>query len=320
MWLISILTVFYSVFAVANPWCENFSLNEDVLSFLNNDIRQRVDNLHTLVESCPTDQVDLVLSQLVMEQEAEWFLKETALDYMGKQSFCEENLQNYLFDFVMVEQKDWHVRRSVIWILSGTPAECAESVIQFFVEFIQQDQPELNMEMVLFREQMIYDLFWALVRLGVNDQNNIVSGQLKNIAMNENMNVFFRTLAIRALQDMSVFYEQAAQNLYEIVRDSVTTKKSNGFETYYESIINERNKQIREIAFSALLEVMKGQSEFLKTLSGTSEPTAYRWKALDQHILPQDVTQYVSLALQNISTSSQINGHYKERASQALTR
>ena len=318
MWLISIVTVFYSVFAVAEIECENFSLNTDVLNFLNNDIRQRTDHLHTFIESCPQDQVDSALEQLVMKSEAEWFLKEIALGQMSEQCFCKENLQNYLFNFIMVERKDWHIRKSVIWVLSGTPAECAESVIQFFVEFIQQEQPDLTMEVALFRQQMVYDLFWSLVRLGVNSQNDIVSEHLKSIAMNEDVNVYFRTLAIRALQDMSIFYEKSAQDLYEIVRDSVTTKKSIGFETYYESILNERNKQIQAIAFYALVEVMEGQSEFLKTLSGTREPTVYRWKALDQQVLPQDITQYVRLALQNISTSSQINEYYTDHASQAL--
>jgi len=258
-----------------------------------------------------------------MEQEAEWFLKEIALSYIDEQTFCKENLQNYLFDLLMIERQDWHIRESVIWVLSGTPAECAESVIQFFVEFIQkdQDQLEFTMEMLLFRETMIYELFWALVRLGVNNQSNIISEQLQDIAMNENLNEYFRTLAIRALQDMSVFYNIAAQSLYEIVRDSVKTKKANGFETYYESIINEKNKKIRELAFSALVEVMNGRSELLraKALPGASELAVYRQKALAQQTLPQDVTQHVKIALQNIINNPQINEDYKKRANQVLT-
>ena len=316
---IYVITMFYSVFAMANIECESFSFNKNILHSLNNDIRQRKDNLYAFINFCPEDQVDPVLKQLVIEPEAEWFLKEIALGHISEQSFCEENLQDYFFNFIMVEEQDWHIRKSVIWALSSVPLECAESVIQFFVKFIQQEQPELTMEMALFRQHTIYDLFWSLVRLGVNNQNDIVAEQLKNIAMNENVNVFFRTLAIRSLQDMSIFYEAAAQDLYEIVRDSTATEKSNGFETYYESIINKRNRQIQGIAFSALVEVMEGQSEFLKTLSGAKEPAVYRWKALDQYVLPQDVTQHVRLALQNISTSSQINEHYKELAEQALT-
>ena len=321
MYLVFIFVIFHTSFVVAETDCENFSLDTDVLS--KSDIRERIDTLYNFAQSCPTEQVDPVLEQVVLTPTAEWPLKETALAQMSEQSFCKENLQKSLLEFIKLEQEDWHVRESVIWILSDTPAQCEESVIRFFTEFIQQKQPDLTMELVLFRQQMIYNLFWSLVRLGVNNQNEVVSVKLKEIVMNEDLNVHFRIVAVQALQDMSVFYEAAAQALYEIVRDSVTDKKSNGFETYYESIRNKINQRIQINAFAALVQIIHEEARFLDFVSRRMENVKkhdrLRWKALRQKDIPEDITKYIRIALQNISTDPNIDESYIDHASRVLT-
>ena len=321
-YLFFIFPVFYTSFVVANIECENFSLDDGVLG--NNNIREKIKTLYTFAQSCPREQVEPVLEQVVLTPTAEWPLKEIALDQMSEQGLCKENLQNYLLEFIKLEQEDWHVREAIIWILSNTPVKCDTSVIQFFAEFIQQEQPNLNMEVVLFRQQMIHNLFWGLVRLGVNNQNALVSRELKEITMNENLNVYFRVVAIQALQDISIFHEDAAQALYEIVRDSVTTEKSNGFETYYESIRNEKNQRIQVNAFASLVQVMREGVEFLDFVSRRMENVKkhdrLRWKALRQKDIPEDITQYIRIALQEISVDPQIDEIYRTHANEVLTR
>ena len=321
-YLFFIFPVFYTSFVVADIECENFSLDEGVLG--NNNIRERINTLYTFAQSCPEEQVESVLEQVVLTPTAEWPLKEMALDQMSEQGLCKENLQNYLLNFIKLERVDWHVREAVIWILSNTPAQCDTSVIQFFAEFIQQEQPNLKMEVVLFRQQMIHNLFWGLVRLGVNNQNALVSRELKEITMNENLNVYFRIVAIQALQDISIFHEDAAQALYEIVRDSVTTKKSTEFETYYESIRNEKNQQIQVNAFASLVQVMQEGVEFLdfvsRRMENVKEKNWSRWKAFKHQDIPEDITQYIRIALQDISVDPQIDKVYRTHANKVLTR
>ena len=320
IWFLSILTVFYSVFATAEVECEKISLDEYISD--NVDIRERTNKLNVFVQSCPREKVDSVLKQIVLIPTVEWFLKKTALDQMSEQNFCEESVQNYLLNTIRKETGDWHTRESVIWFLSNTPTECDTPIVQFFVEFIQQEQPDLTMEVALFRQQIINNLFWALVRLGIKSSDDFVSKQLKNIAMNEDLNVHFRITAVSALQDMSVFRAEPAQALYEVVRDSVV-KTSNGFETYFESIRNEKNQRVQLNAFAGLVEVMRGNNSFfsflLKRVEDIEEPDRIRWEALNQQDIPDDIAQYVRVVLEEISIDPKVHEVYRDYAKDLLT-
>ena len=306
-----------------NSECENFSIEQEILNTSVQSVQEKTNILYAFAQSCPSAQVDPILQQTATAPSTEWFLKQKALELMSKEHICSQSLQNYLFSFLLEEKQDWHIRSAVVWTLSKMPIECEDSVVHFLTHFIQQEQPELTMEQIVFRQEIIDDLFWALVHLGVNHQSELVVQQLKTIAMNENLNMHFRRTAISALQDMSAFMELAGLALYEIVRDSVKpelSSHSKKFETYYQSIQNKRNIQIQASAFSALTQVIEEGSKFFSFLSErmekTEEQDRHRWQALAQLKLPDDVTQYARSVLIKMSSDAQVSTHYRNQAVQ----
>ena len=282
------------------------------------DVRDRTEVLDLFFETCHQhDEFESVMTSLVVEPKLEWSLKEKILlshdlDYSR---VCSEIVLDHLL-ISFFENKDWHIRNAIIWMLSDVQGECDSKIISFFSDFVQQSSEEMSIELLDFRQTMIQSILWSLVRLGFRNQNENIVSELKKMAMKYDMNLYFRIRAVEALQDLTIYFDSAAQALYEIVRDNKRLLRSD-FVTYEQKIRDEQDTKVRDSAFISLVELLTAdQSVFLAFLFVHKEELdsdqLYRRKAFVDQPIPDHLDIYAKPALVKLSSDEKVDKKYHE--------
>lgn len=273
------------------------------------------------------DEFKHAMSLLAVEPELEWSLKEKVLIYHQKNSVvcCSDSdpvVEHLIESFS--QEINWHIREAIVDILSESPQGCARKVISFFSEFVMQDLAQISTptELVDFRQRKIQLILWSLVRIGMKYEHPFVVSELKKMAMKYNMNVYFRVRAVEALQDLSLYFDIAAQALYEIVRDNKRTHESeDDFITYDQTIRDENDTKIRDQAFLVLVELLEeNYSDFFSFLSKTSnlEQQIYRSKVFQDQSLPDSLDLYARPALVTLAQDTKVEQKYRDKAQEIL--
>ena len=218
------------------------------------DIRDRRKLLESFLNSCRAHKNFRVISfSLIEEKDLEWPLKEKV--FLSDPYFVCAGM-SHLFSLFFENQR-LHIRDDIVWVLADIDKDCDQDhVVSFFIELIERDPDQMSADLLEFRETMIRSPLWALVRIGIKNQNVNVITNLKAIAMNYNFSPYFRARAVEALQDLSIYFGPAAHSLYEIVRDNKRVATSSGFVTEVQRIREEEDAQIRYSAFVALEEIL----------------------------------------------------------------
>ena len=286
------------------------------------DVRVREEILQLLFTACG-DSADFtpVAGALLIAPDLEWYLREQAILFDYQKSLCSGEVQQSLMDF-FYETSVWPIRNAVVWVLSNTAKNCDSITISFLSDFIQRDTDGVAMELLDFRQHNIQSVLWALVRLGIKNQNPLIVTELKNMAMKYDMNIYFRIRAVEALQDLSLYMPSAAQALYEIVRDNKRIARSE-FVTYEQRIRDEQDTQVRDVAFIGLVELVNvTQTEFLPFLSVHREKwnadQLYRNRAFAGREVPEDMGAYARLALEDLQADPQVLPHYRKIATDSV--
>ncbi|MDE0119782.1 MAG: hypothetical protein OXM55_07230 [Bdellovibrionales bacterium] len=264
------------------------------------DIRIRDEIFKLSLEFC-SEQESVIqkIMALALDSHLEWSLKEQAIIFIQNQQICSDEITDHLLQ-ILYSPISWHIRNSVIWVLSDAPKGCDQRVISSLselvhsypfqgilahdilkaFEYIDMDSiPTISNEMSDFLEAKIRSILWSLVRLGIRNNNITASVELKKIAMKADMNTYYRILAVEALQDLSLYVDSAAQALYALVRDSKIHLDPADYSynydyynsllkiagTYYQTLQEKEDAKIRSRAFQALVELVEGDRE--KTLS-----------------------------------------------------
>lgn len=301
------------------------------------DIRDRMKLLESFLKSCNTHtKFRATVFSFIEEKELEWPLKERI--FLSQPYFVCEGIDHLLAFFF--ENKRLHIRDDVIWVLADIDKECdQERAISFFTELIERGPDQMSADLLEFRETMIRSPLWALVRIGIKNQNQLVIIKLKAIAMNYNLSPYFRARAVEALQDLSIYFDSAARSLYEIVRNNkrVATSRvsTDNFVTEAQRIRDEEDAQIRYSAFVAL-EVLLGFNRleeievvtrrvFLPFLyPGYAErPDAdeiYRQKAFNGLQVPDLLDTYARPVIEELVNDIEVEEYYRTEAAALLQR
>ena len=202
--------------------------------------------------------------EVALDPQLEWRLKEQALLFHQMHNKnCSNELVTHLLNMFPMPLL-WSIRDAMIWVLSETKKGCDQKIIQFFARFIQEPAVRLSSELVDFRQQKIQSLIWALVRLGIKNENLSVVEELKKIAIKQGMNVYFRVRAVEALQDLSFYLESASWTLYEIIKNINKRVPSNEITlTYTQRIQYKKDTEVRDSAFSSLVDLIKKERQEL---------------------------------------------------------
>ncbi len=297
------------------------------------NIRMR-DELFKLTLQLCSEQENFIqkITALALESHLEWSLKEQAIVFVQNQQICSDEITDHLLQ-ILYSPISWHIRNSVIWVLSDTPKGCDQKVISSLsqlvhsypfqgilahdilkvFEYIDLDSiPTISSEMSDFLEAKIRSVLWSLVRLGIRNQNINVVVELKKTAMRADMNTYYRTLAVEALQDLSLYVDSAAQALYELARDSRLhldpVNYSYNYDyynsllkiagTYYQTIQEKEDAKIRRRAFQALAELVEGDIQktlsflFITPGSGYTDSEVARRNAMVDKPMPTDLGLY----------------------------
>ena len=288
----------------------------DIVKNNGQDVREREKVLNLFFGVCnQSDDFENAMTSLAVEPKLEWSLKEKIIlshdsDY---KRICSDTVLNHLKLFFS-DNMDWHVRNAVIWILADVKGGCNNKIISFFSGFVQQSSEEMSIELLDFRQTMIQSILWSLVRLGFRTQNENIVSELKNMAMKYDMNLYFRIRAVEALQDLSIYFDSAAQALYEIVRDNKRIPQSN-FVTYEQRIRDEQDTKVRDSAFIALVELLTNHtSAFLPFFSMHQEEIdsdqLYRRKAFFNQPMPVHLDTYVRPVLNQLRNDGKVDQKY----------
>jgi hypothetical protein len=292
------------------------SATMDIVKNNKQDIREREKILNLFFGVCNQNgDFENAMTSLAVEPKLEWFLKEKIIlshdsDY---KRICSDTVLNHLKLFFS-NNMDWHVRNAVIWILADVKGDCDDKIISFFSGFVQQSSEGMSIELLDFRQTMIQSILWSLVRLGVRTQNENIVSELKNMAMKYDMNLYFRIRAVEALQDLSVYFNSAAQALYEVVRDNKRTPQSN-FVTYEQRIRDEQDTKVRDSAFIALVELLTNHtSAFLSFFSVHQEEIdsdqLYRRKAFSNQPKPARLDTHARPVLDQLRNDETVDQKY----------
>ena len=298
------------------------SSSKRLVTNLNLNIRLRSEILQLFLQVCKKhEDFQQIIISLAIEPLLEWSLKNQIILQHNKTNICSHTLTDHLLRF-FYKNPNWHIRDTVIWILSQTNGECAEKVVTFFSTFVKEDKEKIEMELLEFRQIHIQSILWALVHLGINNNPNIVVSELKAMTMKYDMNTYFRIRAVEALQDLSLYLEPAAQALYEVVRDNKRISDSD-FVTYDQNIRDNNDTEVRNRAFLSLVELIeKEKAEFLPFFSvhNTKWETdqLYRKKALSNHDIPNVLDLYARPALTQLSQDNKVDKQYRDYASDLL--
>ena len=105
--------------------------------------------------------------------------------------------------------------------------------------------PDRPAELRDFRQQYISSVLYALARMAVKtgDDSSVVS-ELKSIAINKDIIIYFRVSAVEVLQDLSLYFDSSAQALYDLINWKVE-----------DSYAQNKNWQVSDRAFRALREL-----------------------------------------------------------------
>lgn len=286
------------------------------------DVRIRAEMLIFFSEKCNKhDDFKKTMTTLAVEPKLEWFLKEKVLLLYDPEynRICSDKVLDHLFSFFS-EDIDWHVRNTVIWMLSNVQGNvqeiCDNKIISFFSNFVQKSSEGMSIKLLDFRQTMIQSILWSLVRLGLRNENKNVVFELKKIAMRYDVNEYFRIRAVEALQDLSIFLDSAAQALYEIVRDNKRIPQSE-FVTYEQKERDFQDKKVRKGAFIALVElVTKNRSDFLSFIHKHKEELhsdqLYRRKAFADLLLPERLDSYAHPALLQLYDDKKVDQDYRD--------
>ncbi len=289
----------------------------DIVKDNEQDIREREEILDLFFKVCNQNgNFESAMTALTVEPQLEWALKEKIIlshdpDY---KRICSDAVLNHLQLFFS-DNRDWHVRDAIIWILADVKGVCDNKIISFFSGFVQQNSEGMSIELLDFRQTMIQSILWSLVRVGFRTQNESVISELKKMAMKYDMNLYFRIRAVEALQDLSIYFSSAAQALYEIVRDNKRIPESD-FVTYEQRIRDEQDTKVRDSAFIALVELLTNPtSDFLSFLSIHQEELdsdqLYRRKAFINQPIPEDrLDMYARPALTQLGDDETVDEKY----------
>ena len=288
----------------------------DIVKNNERDVREREKILNLFFEVCnQNDDFENTMTSLAVEPKLEWSLKEkiTLSHDSDYKRICSDTVLNHLKLFFS-DNTDWHVRNAVIWILADVKGDCNNKIVSFFSGFIQQSSEEMSIELLDFRQTMIQSILWSLVHLGFRTQNESIVFELKNMAMKYDMNLYFRIRAVEALQDLSIYFDSAAQALYEIVRDNKRIPQSN-FVTYEQRIRDEQDTKVRDSAFIALVELLTNHaSAFLPFFSMHQEEIdsdqLYRRKAFFNQPMPVRLDTYARPALDQLRNDKKVDQKY----------
>ena len=300
------------------------------------NIRLREDQLSSLLTTCPHQKITQPLLQMVVNpnNHLEWFLKKQVIQWLRKKhSTCRKEVVQYLWSVVQQGYEDQYVLEDMIWTLSDTlqgdppnqETVCGEQVIYWLSDFIQEDQRELPMQLVDFRARMILPLFLSIVRLGIRNQNDLAAQELKAIALNHDVNDYFRSVAVESLQSLGVYLQSGAHGLYEVVQEiSMRYIGKPHLEMKDEELIRDsRDQRVRQYAYKLLEELVKtSPNHFLKFVFINAEKVhAYQlhWRrALHDLTVPKD-NQYAISAMEQLSKDSKVSADYRERAENLLS-
>ena len=301
------------------------------------DIRDRIKLLESFLNSCSAHKDFRTTSfALIEEKDLEWPLKEKV--FLSDSSFVCEGIQHLLSLFF--ENERLHIRDDIIWVLADIGTECDQNtVISFFIDLIEKDPDQMSTDLSEFRETMIRSPLWALVRIGIKNQNKDVITKLKAIALNYNLSPYFRARAVEALQDLSIYFDSAARSLYEIIRDNkrVATSQvdADHFVTETQRIRDEEDAQIRYSAFLALEELLgfsrlleeeiMTRRDFLPFLYPGYEERPdsdeiYRHKAFAGLQVPDLLNTYARPAMEELANDVEVEEYYRTEAAALLQR
>ena len=301
------------------------------------DIRDRIKLLESFLKSCNTHtKFRATAFSFIEEKELEWPLKERI--FLFQPYFVCEGVDHLLGLFF--ENKRLHIRDDIIWILADIDKECdQERVISFFTELIERDPDQMSADLLEFRETMIRSPLWALVRMGIKNQNEDVIIKLKAVVLNYNISSYFRARTVEALQDLSIYFDSAARSFYEIIRDNkrVATSRvsTDDFVTEAQRIRDEKDAQIRYSAFVALeellgfdrfnREIVVTRRVFLPFLySGYEErpdsDEIYRHKAFAGLQVPDLLDIYVRPVVKELVNDIEVEEYYRREAAALLQR
>ena len=270
--------------------CDNSTMNLAIQTVQDKtlEMNKRVGALNLFFENCQNHKQFLsIVKEVALDSQLEWRIKEQALLFhQVHNQNCSNDLVKHLLN-IFPTPLLWSVRDAMIWVLSETKKGCDEEIIKFFAGFIQEPAVRLASELVDFRQEKIQSLIWALVRLGIKNENLSVVEELKKIAMKSDMNLYFRIRAVEALQDLSFYLDSASWTLYEIIRDINKRVPSNSQRIQYQ-----KDTEVRDSAFSSLLDlIQKERQELLYFLLIPKEQLPdeelYRRKGFSQLPLPK---------------------------------
>jgi len=173
---------------------------------------------------------DKVIS-LISNPSLEWYIKEQIIiQYQQNSNECSSEITESLLKYVFNSNKVLYgvgdfKARNMIWHLANTRSPCDKDIISTFSSFLQNN--DISIEMSDFREEITNPIMWALVRLGLKNQNNFVATTLKEIVMSDNVSQYIQSRAIKALKDLAPYLPSAVQALADIVANLKTTNNSN---------------------------------------------------------------------------------------------
>ena len=310
------------------------------------DIREREEVFNLTLKFC-SEEEDFIqkVTALALEIDLEWFLKKQAILFLQNQQICSDEVTDHLLQILYSPKRSWHIRNSVLWVLSDTPKECDQKVISSLSELVHSypfqgtflaidilkefqymdmdSIPKISNEMNAFQTNNIRSVLWSLVRLGIRNNNINVVVELKKTAIRADMNTYYRILAVEALQDLSLYLDSAAKALYELVRDSKIhldlTNYSYNYDYYkillqvnkYDQGLQEKEDvKIRNRAFQALIELVKGDVDlsflFRVLGSGYTDSEWPRRNAMSDQAIPKDVGLYARPVLTHLLSDPRV--------------
>ena len=312
------------------------------------NIRERekiLDLFFTICKSHP-DFINKTVVSWVMDLDIEWYLREKMLLFHNEQSKeCSEKMTNHLLRFFFSMPR--HIRRSLIWLLtdvkprnldqllkytietteareqeisSGISNICDQKIIAFLSRFVQKDSQDMPLELRDFRQYNIQSVLYALARMTVKTGDPAVVSELKAIAMNQDINIYFRVSAVEVLQDLSLYFDSSAQALYDIVRDNKKVSQS-GFITRDQKVRDheDEDRQVSYRAFSSLRELSeKEPEEFFRFLftyrKNRDDSHLYRKRFFSGLPLPEELDKYSLPVLTALSRDSKTASEYPKSA------
>ena len=306
----------------------------DILDNQQFNIRTREKRLSVLLTACPRQQITQpLLQKAVGPNHLEWFLRKHIIQWIHKNnSQCNKEIVQYLWSSIQQDYEDHYVREDMIWTLSDTLQDnqsdteiaCDTQVIQWLSEFIQRDQSEFTMNLVDFRSRMILPLFLSIVRLGIRNQNELAAQELKAIALNHEVNDYFRSVAVESLQSLGVYLQSGALGLYEVVQEISMRYigRPNLEMKDAELILDNRDRRIRQYAYDLLKELTTTSPDiFLSFVFINQEKVdAYKlyWRRALQNFAVPENNHHAIGAMEQLSKDSKVSAKYRKQAEKLL--